>query len=466
MAARCAFQASTGLGSLRHAFGPRLVHTLAQRYATVAVLRPRVVVAGGGFAGLSTALRLSSLPWTRLTRPEITVVDKADRFCFLPMLYELALGQAESWEVAPSFDSLLRDTRIKFVQAEIENVDVVNGLVQGRTTGAKERNAVSLPFDRAVLAVGGQTAGVEKVPGAAEFACPFYRYEDALRVKSRLRELQADKGAASVINVVVVGGGFTGVEAASCVADYLSTSGSVLIVETGDRLLGRGTDFNRQAAEKMLRENGVVVEYRSIATEITKDSVTMSGSNRDAGESSQKKPFTAPADLVIWTAGAKPCSNLPAFDVPLDVNGRVITDSFLQVKGFEDRLYALGDSATVPSGGPYAGTAQVAVQQAEYAAWNTWASLTGRPKLEYRYAHLGEMMVLGSNAATVTASVGVEVDGKAAWAMRRAAYLARMPTDRHRARVAASWAANPLLRGVADVAAQSKKYKPREAGRA
>jgi NADH dehydrogenase FAD-containing subunit len=130
-------------------------------------------------------------------------------------------------------------------------------------------------------------------------------------------------------------------------------------------------------------------------------------------------------------------------------SGRIDVDELLQVKGHEDLLYALGDSATVPvsdANGGFAGTAQVAIQQAEYAAWNVWASLTGKKKLRYRYMHLGEMMVLGSRDGSVSTKLGVEADGVAGWAMRRAAYAARMPTERQRAQVAASWAVSPLVR--------------------
>jgi len=95
------------------------------------------------------------------------------------------------------------------------------------------------------------------------------------------------------------------------------------------------------------------------------------------------------------------------------------------------------------------------MQQAEYAAWNCWASLTDKSMLRYRYAHLGEMIVLGKKDASVETILGVKLEGPTAWASRRAAYLARMPTDRHRMRVALSWAAHPLLKGIENAAAKA-----------
>lgn len=418
-----------------------------------AVLRPNIAVVGGGHAGISVALRLMSLPWTRLTRPTVTLIDRADRFTFLPMLYELALDQVEKWEVAPKFTDLLEDSAVKFVQGDVENLDLASGTVEGTLKGGKDKSEFRVPFDRLVLSVGVQAGGIDNVPGAREFAVPFYTLADAMSLKERLASIRKTKKTGEVANVVVVGGSFCGVEIASCLAEDFGSAASVMIVEPSDRLLPRGSDFNRRTSEKSLLSNGAVAIYRSRVAEVKKDGVLVK--SLDDGLSTSEFP----ADLVIWTAGTKGNAALPNFEVPLNERGFIQTDALLQVKNFEDRIFALGDAAAVESGSRYNGTAQVAVQQAEYAAWNTWASLMGKPRLEYRYAHLGEMMVLGAKSATVTTSVGLELDGGAAWAARRLAYLARMPTDRHRARVAASWAANPLLSGMGDLVRESRKYR-------
>lgn len=369
------------------------------------------------------------------------------------MLYELALGQVEQWEIAPKFEDLLADSGISFLQGQVENLDLSSGVAEGSRTGEKTRGEFRIPFDRLVLALGAEAAGLQVVPGAKEFAMPFRNLDNALALKERIATLRKTKLPGQVINVVVVGGGYSGVEIASCVADELRTAASVLIVESSDRLLQNGTNFNRQTSEKALELGGVVTEYRCRVVEITKDDVAV----RKLGE--EDKVIRYPADLVIWTAGSSANASVPNFDVPLDECGRIVVDSFLQVKDSEGRIFALGDAASMSPSSKYAGSAQVAVQQADYAAWNTWASLTGKPKLEYRYAHLGEMMVLGSKNASVTTSMGLELDGVPAWATRRVAYLARMPTDRHRARVATSWAANPLLSGMGNLVKESRKYR-------
>lgn len=428
-----------------------------------AVLRPRIAIVGGGFGGLFTALKLAAMPWTRLTRPEISLIDRSERFAFLPMMYELATGEAQAWEVAPRYQDLLSDTPIKFVKA------CANALTLGDSPavhlasgdGTADASPMQIPFDRAVFALGCESSSREAVPGAQEHAMTLHSYDDALGLHARLDELQKSMSASKVINVFVVGGGHSGVETASCIADKLGAAGSVVIIHRGDRLLERGTTHNRLAAERALLQRGVAVEYRTSVASVSEDSVSLEPVQRgESGTTTQNTSNSFAADLVVWTTGVKPSSTLRSLGLPLDESmGRITTDPYLQVVGHEDVLYALGDCALFPTtdaNGGYSGTAQVAVQQADYAAWNLWASLTGRSKLEYRYMHLGEMLVLGARDGCVSTTVGVEVDGAAAWTLRRAAYLARMPTDRHRTKVATKWALDKSVCGIASSFAQPR----------
>ncbi|KAF8058094.1 NDC1 [Scenedesmus sp. PABB004] len=195
------------------------------------------------------------------------------------------------------------------------------------------------------------------------------------------------------------------------------------------------------------------------------------------------------ADLVLWTAGSRAAS-APLGPLPLDARGQLAADATLRVPGHA-AVFALGDVArpdTAASdgggGGFYPATAQVAFQQADYAAWNVWAAINGRPLLPFRYQHLGDMMSLGAANAAVALPValpgelgasiagsplgpllaaaglrlgepggdgggaGVTLEGPLAQLLRRAAYLYRQPTNEQRLSVAASW-----LQQVADAAA-------------
>lgn len=375
------------------------------------------------------------------------------------MLYELAFNQVAQWEIAPRFTDLLVDTPIHFEHARVEALDLATGSLHARRiteSSLTPGEDVDIPFDRTVLALGAQPAYIDSVPGASEHALPFYTMLDAIALKNKLSALRDTTPHGRVINAVVVGAGFSGVELASCLAEHLGSAGSVLVVETSDSALRAAAPFNRRTALKALSANGVVVEYNSRVSAVRSDGVTLT---RTESDHTASVAVDYPADLVLWTAGSKPSVTLPDLGLPLDGKGRVRTDRFQQVAGLEGRVFALGDAASAPAGTDFSGTAQVAIQQAEYAAWNVWASLTEKPMLPFRYTHLGEMMVLGADNATVASPLGVEIEGQAAWVARRVAYLARLPTDGHRARVAASWAVNPLLQGMSSLVDASREYR-------
>ena len=172
---------------------------------------PEITVLGGGFGGLYTALRLRSLDWSGGPEPRVTLVDRNDRFCFSPMLYELATGTATSWEVAPTYEDLLEGTDIDFVRGDVTGLDEDERVVRVADASAAER---LLPYDHCVLAFGAR-ANIDSVPGATEHALPFVNADDALAVKARVKELQAESADGAALRLSVVGGGYIGVELAA-----------------------------------------------------------------------------------------------------------------------------------------------------------------------------------------------------------------------------------------------------------
>jgi NADH dehydrogenase len=135
-------------------------------------------------------------------------------------------------------------------------------------------------------------------------------------------------------------------------------------------------------------------------------------------------------------------------NLPLKQNqrGQITTTTTLQVLEHPE-IFALGDLADCldSEGKQVPATAQVAFQQADYTAWNIWASLTNRPLLPFRYQQLGEMMALGIDNATLT-GLGVKLDGSLAYTARRLAYLYRLPTLEHQLKVGFSWLVSPIIK--------------------
>ena len=387
----------------------------------------RICILGGGFGGLYTALRLSQLPWTGHEKPEITLVDKCDRFVFLPLLYEVVTGDLQSWEVAPYYSELLSGTGIRYVQATVDSVNLAGRTVQVTQNGQAEE----LSYDRLVLAMGGESV-IGNVPGAADHALPFRTLNDAMRLSDRLRDLEAS--AADRIRVAIIGAGYSGVELACNLAERLGDRGRLRIVELGARILNFSPDFNRKAAEKALTDRKVWTDLQTKTSDVTSDEITLQYAD---------KSETLPVDLVLWTVGTRISEVIQSLPLPKNDRGQVKVQTTLQVEGYPE-VYALGDLAdckdadgqTIPT------TAQAAFQQADYAGWNLWASLTDRPLLTFKYQHLGEMMTLGSDDATL-AGLGLQLNGVSAHLARRMIYLMRMPTFEHQVKVGLNWITKP-----------------------
>ena len=387
----------------------------------------RICILGGGFGGLYTALRLSQLPWTGHEKPEITLVDKCDRFVFLPLLYEVVTGDLQSWEVAPYYSELLSGTGIRYVQATVDSVNLAGRTVQITQNGQAER----LSYDRLVLAMGGESV-IGNVPGAADHALPFRTLNDAMRLSDRLKDLEAS--AADRIRVAIIGAGYSGVELACSLAERLGDRGRLRIVELGDRILNFSPDFNRKAAEKALIDRKVWTDLQTKTSNVTSDEITLQYDD---------KSETLPVDLVLWTVGTRISEVIQSLPLPMNNRGQVKVQTTLQVEGYPE-VYALGDLADCKDadGQIIPTTAQAAFQQADYAGWNLWASLTNRPLLTFKYQHLGEMMTLGSDDATL-AGLGLQLNGVSAHLARRMIYLMRMPTFAHQVKVGLNWITKP-----------------------
>ncbi|MEM9090393.1 MAG: NAD(P)/FAD-dependent oxidoreductase [Cyanobacteria bacterium P01_F01_bin.53] len=392
-----------------------------------------ICILGGGFGGLYTALALSKLAWGD-EQPDITLVDKRDRFVFAPLLYELVTGELQTWEIAPPYEELLANTGVRFHQSGVDSIDLASQKVS-------LSDGDTLPYDRIVLALGGETP-MDMAPGVAEHAIPFRTLDDAYRLKERLRQLEATD--TDKIRVAVVGGGYSGVEIACKTAERLGSRGRVRIVELADKILQTSPGFNQKAAQKALSDKDVWIDYETTVTEVTADTISLSYKD---------KIDTIPVDIVLWTVGNKVSPALDALDLPRNERRQFTIDPTLQVTK-HPLVFALGDLAdgkdgdgkTVPT------TAQSALQQADYAAWNIWAGLTGRPLLPFRYQHLGEMMTLGTDNATLS-GLGVKLEGNLAHVVRRLTYLYRMPTLDHQIRVGLNWITQPLQ----DLLANSEK---------
>ncbi|CAI0455085.1 unnamed protein product [Linum tenue] len=438
-----------------------------QVYTWPSKKNPRVCILGGGFGGLYTALRLESLAWPDDKKPQVLLVDQAERFVFKPMLYEILSGEVDSWEIAPRFSDLLSNTAVQFVQDRVKVLQPcdhlgINGSAKSNSAGTVLlQSGLLIEYDWLVLALGSETK-LDVVPGSAEYALPFSTLEDALKVDSKLRQLERrnfSKG--SPISVCIVGCGYAGVELAATVAERLQDRGVVRAINVESMICPTAPPGNREAALRVLtsRKVELLLGYfvRSIQKTSDSDSEKYILELQPAERGMQSQILET--DLVLWTVGSKPLlSELEPceqpLELPLNARSQAETDETLRVKG-HPRIFALGDSSSLRDlkGKILPPTAQVAFQQADFTGWNLWAAINDRPLLPFRFQNLGEMMTLGQSDAAVSPSFidGLTLEGPIGHTARKIAYLIRLPTDEHRVKVGLSWLTKSAIQSIASV---------------
>jgi demethylphylloquinone reductase len=363
---------------------------------------PHICILGGGFGGLYTALYLQKYRHLREQGCQITLVEPRDQFLFTPLLYEVLTRELEAWEIAPTYSSLIAGTNIGWQQTSAQSIDLAHRQVS-------LANGQTLTYDYLVVALGAQNRPMS-VPGVSAHAMTFRTLSDALTLQKRLDQLAAAQH--QPIHINIVGGGVSGVELATKIADRFSSkpAAHINLIERGDTLM------------KALQKRQVRIYYNSDLQSVSADHLVIS-------QNYQAK--TLPTDLTLWVAGAEPTPWIGQQIVLQNDWGQCLTRPTLQLVD-DCRVFMLGDSAAPPSAIP--NTAQAAYQAADTVAHNLAALIRHRKPRAFHYLHLGDMLTLGKGNAGLW-SFGLTLSGKLAALMRHFVYIYRMPTWRHRFKV-------------------------------
>jgi demethylphylloquinone reductase len=403
--------------------------------------RARIVIVGGGFGGLFTALDLDS-------SCDVTLISEADHFLFTPMLYEYFSGEVEEWHIAPKYRELL-DESVQLIRDEVTNIDL-----NTRTVTLKNRGE-NVTYDVLVLAVGGVT-NFAGVAGAAEHAIPFRKIAHAdelrLRMVDALDHVPPDlppQDTQRALTFAVVGAGASGVELSTKMADLLRDAFKrralrgeprVVVIEMGDRAVPGMGDEIREFVDEALREMHVEVHTLTRVVRVTEKTLVFEHNG------AQTEIDTA---AVVWAGGVRVSPVIENLKVDKTGRGLILVNPTLQVPSHAN-VFALGDIAFYKDAAPtLAGTAQLALQEAGLVAKNIKAFLADDELHTKHFEELGEAVSLGTERAAVLAG-GKAFGGPLARQARFALYTARLPTWHHRLRVGASWffegtAPRPLL---------------------
>jgi NADH dehydrogenase len=400
-----------------------------------------ILVLGGGFAGSTVVKPLQrKLP----ADYKVVMVSEESTTTFHPMLPE-AVGASIFPEqvVAPLREIVKVQEGHRFVMGRATSIDLPNKTITCQSLAGE----LVVPYDHLILAVGSR-ARIDFLPGMAAFALPLKTVGDAMKIRNTLlrrlaeAELTDDLEEQSrLIHFCVIGGGFSGVEVAGELVDFLksalryyprvpASSVKVSVLHDGARLLPELPELLGNAALLSLQKRGVKVYLQATAQSIHQAGLQFTH---------QQSEHQLHARTVICTIGNRPNELINGLNLPCE-RGRLITDAQMRVPGFEG-LWALGDCAAVPnahSGSTSPPTAQFAVRQAKLLANNILRAIEQHPQQVFRYQALGSMAAIGHMKGV--AQIGpLQLHGLWAWFLWRAYYLSQMPTLRRKLRVYVEW---------------------------
>ena len=396
---------------------------------------PRVLILGGGFAGVGAAQKLKK------AGAEVVLVDRHDYHTFQPLLYQFATGLIEQTAVGHSLRDLLsRHDNTVIHKASVSKIDL-----EAREVSFEEIEPIS--YDYLVLGIGAEV-NYFGTAGAPDHAFPMYTLPHALRLKNHVLERweAADRDPSLIedgaLNIVVVGGGPTGVETAGAVAELYrgnfakdypevdSEDARVILVEAGPELFGMFKPKLRSYAEKALTDRDVEV--------MTGKQVASVEPTRVALKSGEKLK----AHTLVWGAGLQGNALVQSLGIELQRGNRIAVGPDLALPGHPE-VYVIGDVAAITDAKteqvlPQLGS--VALQSGEHVGNVISARLAGKEPEPFKYKDKGTMATIGRGAAVVQMLGGRTMTGLKAQAAWGVVHLALLPTNEDRAKAVVDWA--------------------------
>ncbi|WP_432188902.1 NAD(P)/FAD-dependent oxidoreductase [Streptomyces sp. Tue6028] len=411
--------------------------------------RARILIVGGGYVGMYTALRLQQKLKAELKRGdvEITVVSPDPYMTYQPFLPEAAAGSISPRHVVVPLRRVLGQCRI--VIGEAQSIDHAKRTATLTTLATEEEGAGAeqIEYDELVLAPGSVSRTLP-IPGLADYAIGFKTVEEAIGLRNHVIE-QMDIASSTrdpairdaALTFVFVGGGYAGVEALGELEDMARYTARYyhnvrpedmkwILVEASDRILPEVGEAMGKYTVTELRRRNIDVRLETRLESCADRVAVLSDGAR------------FPTRTVVWTAGVKPHPILAATDLPLNERGRLRCTPQLTVDG-APHAWAAGDAA-VPDvtvdkpGTDTAPNAQHAVRQARTLGDNIAHSLRGEPLETYSHTYVGSVASLGLHKG-VAHVYGRKLKGYPAWFMHRVYHLSRVPTFNRKARVLAEW---------------------------
>ncbi|NED95202.1 NAD(P)/FAD-dependent oxidoreductase [Phytoactinopolyspora alkaliphila] len=423
---------------------------------------PHILVLGGGYVGMYTALGLQKK--LRQGQARVTVVDPRSYMTYQPFLPEASAGALEPRHVVVPLRRVLRKCHV--VTARVRSISHAEKKV---SVEPEIGDPFDIDYDILVVALGA-IARTLPIPGLADVGIGFKQVEEAIGLRNHVLD-RLDIAASTTdeavrrkaLTFVFVGGGYAGAEALGELENmaqyalryYPQISPRDMrwvLVDAADRILPEVGDEMGVYTVEELSKRGIEIRLKTFLESCVDGHVVLS----------KGKPFDA--DTIVWTAGVKANPVLADSDLPLDERGRVSASADMRVVGVDD-AWAAGDNAAVPDlasdepDATCAPNAQHAVRQAKLLAKNIVATLNGKEPKQYRHKYVGSVAGLGLYKG-VAHVYGIKVKGFPAWFMHRSYHMSKMPTFNRKSRVIVDWTMALLFRR--EVVSLGRMRMPRE----
>ena len=428
----------------------RLFGAGAPHAADTGAPKKRVVILGGGFAGM-TAAECLERELQKNPTVSITLVSETNALLFTPMLAEVAGSSLEPSHISTPLRTTLH--RTEFIRGRVTAVDLENRRVMlDASTDAAESCQTELSYDHLVFALGA-VSNYLGLSNVQKQAFDFKSLIDAIRIRNHVIEMfeRADRerdpeALKPLLTFVIAGGGFAGVELAGALNDFArgiladypnlrSEDVRVVLVHSRDRILPELSEALGRYAQQRMELRGVEFRLNTRLTDARESAVVLSD-----GE--------ILAETLVWTAGTAPNPLTKSLSLKKDKRGALIVDKTLAVPGHTG-VWALGDCAAVvdaKTDNPCPPTAQFALREAAMLAKNIRASLEGRPTRGFHFDSLGALCVVGHQTACAELTIpfardrAMRFSGLLAWFMWRGIYLGKLPGLERKIRVLVDWA--------------------------
>jgi len=399
----------------------------------------RIVIAGGGFAGLYAAMHFDK----RLARRadvEVTLISRENFILFTPMLHEVAAGDLYPGDIVNPLRRILR--HVKFIDADVQAIDLNARRI--RCIASVADRELEFEFDHLLLTLGSET-NFFNMDGVGDWSVTMKSLSDAALLRNRMvalleeASLQTDEAARrQLLTFVTAGGGFSGTETTGAVNDFVRETMRyypqlreelirVVVVHPGNFILPElGEELGRYAEHKLRERKVEVIKGQRVA-------------NYDGVVVTLSDGTSIPAATLIWTAGVKPSPVIAQLPCEKE-RGRLLVSEYLAVTGVPG-LWAAGDCAAVPilnTENFHPPTAQHGLREGVTVAKNIEAMILDRSLKPFRFKMLGQLASIGHHTG-VAMVFGIKFSGFIAWWFWRSVYLMKLPRLAKKLRVMVSW---------------------------